>query len=160
MPKYVGVHLLVEGLKIKCPCPLPPLKSSNGSAPKHRGPVKKEPPADKIKPLPKMLKSAATPLQNTSSGVPSPPLLPPEPPVPVPKENFTVHLPMTVKSIHLPYIAQSHSKCLWKRKSEVSGVCSEKDQLCTVEKHQSPSLSLKITASKQSRPGATSTMIA
>ncbi len=157
MPQYVGVNLLVEGFKIKCPCTLPPLRSSNRSAPKHRGPIKeKEPAADKVKPLPKMLfKSAETQLKIASSGVPPPPPLPPEPPVPIPVETFTLHLPMTVKSVHLPISAQSHSVFLWKKRPEVSKVCSEKVQPCTMEKHQGPSLPLEITVTKQSRPAAT-----
>ncbi|XP_044079370.1 tubulin monoglycylase TTLL3-like isoform X3 [Siniperca chuatsi] len=162
VPQYVGVNLLVEGFKIKCPCALPPLRSSIRSAPKHQGPVKeKEPAADKAKLLPKMLsKSAETPLKNTSSGVPPPPPLPPELPVPVPIETFTLHLPMTVKSIHLPISAQSHSVFLWKRRPEVSKVCSEKVQPCTTEKHQGLSLPPEITVSKQPTQAATSTLSA
>ncbi|XP_076607634.1 tubulin monoglycylase TTLL3-like [Chaetodon auriga] len=111
VPQYVGVHLLVEGFKIKCPCPLPPLSTYNHSAPKHRGYIKKkEPAADKVKPLPKLLlKSAEMQLRNASRGVLPAPLLPPEPPVPVPTETFTLQLPRTVKSIHLPFSTQSHS---------------------------------------------------
>lgn len=164
MPQYVGVNLRVEGFKIKCPCPLPPLRSSNRSAPKHRGLAKeKEPAADKVKTLPKMtLKSAETQLKNTSSGVLPPPPLPPEPPVPIPVETFTFHLPMTVsKSIHLPISGQSHSVLLWKRRPELSKICSEKVPApCTAEKHQSRSLPREITVPKQPRREATSTLSA
>ncbi|TDH14521.1 hypothetical protein EPR50_G00043390 [Perca flavescens] len=162
VPQYVGVNLLVEGFKVKCPCPLPPLRSSNRSAPKRRRPVKeKEPAGEKVKPLPKMLlKSAEAPLKNISSGVLPPPPLPSEPPGPFPIETFTIHLPMTVKSIHLPISDQSHSVLLWKRRPEVSKVCSEKDQPCTTEKHQGPTLSLEINVPKQSRQATTSTLSA
>ncbi|XP_038553942.1 tubulin monoglycylase TTLL3-like isoform X2 [Micropterus salmoides] len=158
VPQYVGINLLVEGFKIKCPCPLPPLRSSNRPAPKHRRPIKEKEP-DKVKSLPKILsKSAETPLQNTSSRVLPPPPVPPEPPVPVPIETFTLHLPMTVTSIHLPISAQSHSVFLWKSRPEVSKGCSEKVQPCTIENDQGPSLPLEITVQKQSREAATSTL--
>ncbi|KAM9362202.1 tubulin monoglycylase TTLL3 [Symphorus nematophorus] len=158
VPQYVGVNLLVEGFQIKCPCPLPPLRSFNHSAPKHRGPAKeKEPTAEKVKPLPKLLlRSAKTRLRNTSSGVPPPPLLPPEPPVI--SKSVTLDLPMTVSSFHLPLHAQSHSVFLSKRRAKESKACSEKDQTCTSEKHRSPSLHLEITVPKESRPAATSTL--
>ncbi|XP_035518480.1 tubulin monoglycylase TTLL3-like [Morone saxatilis] len=159
VPQYVGVNLLVEGFKIKCPCPLPPLGSPTRSAQKPRGPVKeKEPAADKVKPLPKvLLKSAESLLKNFY--VPSPPLLPPEPPpVPVSIETFIPLLPMTVKSIHLPFSAQPQSVILWKRRSKETKVCPEEVQPCTTEKHQGPSL--EITVQKQSLPAAASTMSA
>uniref|UniRef100_A0A8C4HQI8 Tubulin monoglycylase TTLL3 n=1 Tax=Dicentrarchus labrax TaxID=13489 RepID=A0A8C4HQI8_DICLA len=158
VPQYVGVNLLVEGFKIKCPCPLPPLGSPNRSAQKHRGPVKeRELAADKVKPLPKvLLKSAESSLKNAH--VPPPPLLPPEPPVPVSIETFLPLLPMTVRSIHLPFSAQPHSVFLWKRKSKETKVCQEEVQPCTIEKHQGPSL--EITVQKQSLPAAASTMTA
>ncbi|XP_059185040.1 tubulin monoglycylase TTLL3-like isoform X2 [Centropristis striata] len=161
VPQYVGVNLLVEGFKIRCPCPLPPLRSSNRSATKRRGPTKeKEPATERVKPLPKMLlKNAETQLKNISSGVPPPPLRP-DPPVSVPIESFELHLPMTVKSIHLPMSAQPHSVLLWKRRPEVSKVCAERVQPCTVEKDQRPSLSLEITGPKQTRQAATSTLSA
>ena len=136
MPQYVGVNLLVEGFKIRCPCPLPSLRSSNRSAQKHSGPVKEKEPAEKVKPLPERLSnSAETQLKNTSSGVPSLPPLPPERSVPVPVESATLHLPMTVKIIHLPVDTQSHPALLWKRRPEVSNVCSEKVQPRPTEKH-------------------------
>ncbi|KAM6947949.1 LOW QUALITY PROTEIN: tubulin monoglycylase TTLL3-like [Lycodopsis pacificus] len=48
MPQYVGANLLVEGYNIRCRRSLPPLQSSDRSAPKHCGPVKeKEPKAEK-----------------------------------------------------------------------------------------------------------------
>ncbi|XP_054472909.1 tubulin monoglycylase TTLL3-like [Anoplopoma fimbria] len=121
VPQYVGVNLLVEGYKIRRPCSLPPLHSSNCAATKHCGPVKKkDPKAKKVKPLPKrLLKTAETQLKNSSSGVPPPPL-PPELPVLDPDETFSLHLPMTVTSIHLPISTQSHSVPLWKRRPEVS----------------------------------------
>ncbi|XP_033482115.1 tubulin monoglycylase TTLL3-like [Epinephelus lanceolatus] len=161
VPKYVGINLLVEGYKMKCPCPLPPLRSSNRSAPKRRGPVKKkEPAAEKIKPLPKMLLKNAETQKNTSSRVPPPPPLPPELPVPVHIETVTLHMPVTMKSIHQPVSAQSHNVLLWKRRSEVSKVCSEKVQPSATEKQQGPSLSLEITVLKQSRQAAASTLSA
>ncbi|KAG8007444.1 Tubulin monoglycylase TTLL3 [Nibea albiflora] len=150
VPQYIGVHLLVEGFKIKCPNPLPPLRSANRSALKHRG-VHKEKELQ-----PKMLKNAETD-QNVSSGILPPLLVPPDPPVPVPVETFTPHLPVTVRSIHLPFSTRSHSVFLCRRRPDVSKVYTEKVQTRTMEKHQSP---LEITAIKQSRPAATSTMSA
>lgn len=146
---------------MKCPCPLPPLRSSNRSAPKRRGPVKeKEPAAEKIKPLPKMLLKNAETQKNTSSRVPPPPPLPPELPVPVHIETVTLHMPVTMKSIHQPVSAQSHNVLLWKKRSEVSKVCSEKVQPSATEKQQGPPLSLEITVLKQSRQAAASTLSA
>ncbi|XP_073324822.1 tubulin monoglycylase TTLL3-like [Pagrus major] len=131
VPQYVGVNLLVEGFKVKCPCPLPPLRSFTRLAPERRGSIKeKEPAASKR--LPKI----KTQLKNTSSVVPPPSLLPPEPPVPIPIETITLRLPMTVTSIQLPLSAQPYPEFLQKRRSEVSKVCSEKDQ--------SPALTLEI----------------
>ncbi|XP_042351378.1 tubulin monoglycylase TTLL3-like isoform X2 [Plectropomus leopardus] len=161
VPQYVGVNLLVEGNKIRCPCPLPPLRSSNRSAPKRCSPVKgRGPAAEKVKPLPKMLlKSAETQLNNASSVIPPPPL-PPETLVPSTIETFTLHLPMTVKSVHQPISAPPHSVLLWKRRAEVSKVCSEKVQPSAAEKQRAPSLSLEIAVPKQSRQAASSTLSA
>lgn len=151
VPQYVGVNLLVEGFKIKCPCPLPPLRSFIRSAPKRRGSIKeKRPAADKTKRLPKI----KTQIKTTGSMIPPPSLLPLELPVPVPIpiETFTLRLPMTVKSIHLPLSAQLYPEFVQKRKSEVSKVCSEKDQC--------PALTVEIVVPQQSRPAATHTMSA
>ncbi|XP_030274823.1 tubulin monoglycylase TTLL3-like isoform X3 [Sparus aurata] len=149
VPQYVGVSLLVEGFKIKCPCPLPPLRSFTRSAPKRRGSIKeKRPAADETKRLPKI----KTQLKTTGSVVPPPSLLHLELPVPIPVETFTLRLPMTVKSTHLPLSAQPYPEFVQKRKSEVSEVCSEKDQC--------PALTVEIVVPKQSRPAATSTMSA
>lgn len=149
VPQYVGVSLLVEGFKIKCPCPLPPLRSFTRSAPKRRGSIKeKRPAADETKRLPKI----KTQLKTTCSVVPPPSLLHLELPVPIPVETFTLRLPMTVKSTHLPLSAQPYPEFVQKRKSEVSEVCSEKDQC--------PALTVEIVVPKQSRPAATSTMSA
>ncbi|XP_036956143.1 tubulin monoglycylase TTLL3-like isoform X2 [Acanthopagrus latus] len=149
VPQYVGVNLLVEGFRIKCPCPLPPLRSFTRSAPKRRGSIReKRPAADKTKRLPK-IKSQ---LKSTSSVVPPPSLPPLELPVPIPVESFRLHLPMTVKSFHLPFSAQPYPEFVQKRKSEVSKVCSRKDQ-CSA-------LTVEIAVPKQSRPAATSTMSA
>uniref|UniRef100_UPI0037E77CD5 tubulin monoglycylase TTLL3-like n=1 Tax=Semicossyphus pulcher TaxID=241346 RepID=UPI0037E77CD5 len=145
VPQYVGVNLLVEGFKIKCPCSLPPLRSFNHSAPKHRGPVKeKEPAEDKVKPLPrKSLKGAE--LKTSSSRVLLPPPLFTQPTVPVP-----------VETLHLPICAQAHSVFQLKRRPELSKACSEKVKPNSIEQHQSPSLPHKITALKQPRQAASS----
>lgn len=116
---------------MKCPCPLPPLRSSNSSRPKHRGLVeKKDPEEKKLKPLPKMsLKNAESQHKNTSNGV-----LPPDLPGLVSTQTFTLYLPMSVhKSIHTPVTDQSHSVLLWKRRAELSKVHSRKSS-CTAEK--------------------------
>nr|XP_046240461.1 tubulin monoglycylase TTLL3-like isoform X2 [Scatophagus argus] len=159
VPQYVGIQLLVEGFKIKWPRHFPPLRSSRRSVSKRRAPLKEKKTADnKITPLPEMLlKCAETQLQNTGSGDPPPRLRPPEPHVLKPAENFTPRLPLTMKSIHVPSGAQSHPEFLWKSRPEVSKVCSEEDQLPTIQKHQGLSLPLEVTVPKQSRPAATST---
>ncbi|KAK9529430.1 hypothetical protein VZT92_013521 [Zoarces viviparus] len=51
MPQYIGVNLLVEGFNIRCHRSLPPLRSSDRSAPKHCGPVKKKEPQAEKPPL-------------------------------------------------------------------------------------------------------------
>uniref|UniRef100_A0A672I2Q9 Tubulin tyrosine ligase-like family, member 3 n=1 Tax=Salarias fasciatus TaxID=181472 RepID=A0A672I2Q9_SALFA len=68
IPQYVGVNLLVEGFAIKGASPLPPLRSSKRSAPKHRGAITEKNPAEKVKLLPKM-RAVKSLLQNTSGTV-------------------------------------------------------------------------------------------
>ncbi|XP_074466854.1 tubulin monoglycylase TTLL3-like isoform X1 [Sebastes fasciatus] len=121
VPQYVGVNLLVEGSKIRCPYRLPPLRASACSSLKRRSPIKeKKPAAEKVMPLPRWLKSAETRLRNISSVLPPPPLFPlPHPPVPAPIETFSLPLPMTVKSTHLPISAKSHSVRWCKRRPKV-----------------------------------------
>ncbi|TMS19093.1 Tubulin monoglycylase TTLL3 [Larimichthys crocea] len=151
VPQYLGVHLLVEGFKIKCPNSLPPLRSANHSALKHRGALKEK------ELQPKMLKNAESDHKNVSSGILPSLLVPPDPPVPIPVETFTPHLPMNVRSIHLPFNTQSNSAFLCRRRPDVSKVYTEKVQTRMIENHQNP---LEITSIKQSRPAATSTMSA
>ncbi|XP_034387893.1 tubulin monoglycylase TTLL3-like isoform X1 [Cyclopterus lumpus] len=125
VPQYVGVNLLVEGYNVGRHCSLPPLHSSIRSAPK-RSIKEKEPKAEKVKTLPKMLlKRAETRFKHISSGVPPP--LPPEMTQSAPVETFSLYLPMTVTSIHLPISTKSPSVLLWKRPPEVS----EEVQPCT-----------------------------
>ncbi|KAK5872915.1 hypothetical protein PBY51_013573 [Eleginops maclovinus] len=153
VPQYVGVNLLVEGNKIRCPCPLPPL---NCSGPK-RCSREKEPAVEKVKSLPKMLLKSQ--FKNISSGIPPPSPLPPDPPVSVTKKGFALHLPMTVRTIQLTTNAQSHSALLWKRKREVPKFSSEKVQTCNLKKDQGLSLSLEIIP-KQPRQATTSSFSA
>ncbi|TKS70986.1 Tubulin monoglycylase TTLL3 [Collichthys lucidus] len=151
VPQYLGVHLLVEGFKIKCPNSLPPLRSANRSALKQRGALKEK------ELQPKMLKNAESDHKNVSSGILPSLLVFPDPPVPVPVETFTPHLPMTVRSIHLPFSTQSNSVFLCKRRPDVSKVYTEKVQTRMIENHKNP---LEITSIKQFRPAATSTISA
>ncbi|XP_041638384.1 tubulin monoglycylase TTLL3-like isoform X2 [Cheilinus undulatus] len=152
VPQYVGVNLLVKGFKIKSPCSLPPLRSFNRSASKHCNPAKeKEPAADKTKPLPRRSFKDSE-LKDRSTGVPVPP-----PPfklkLSVPGPAEMLHLPTTVdRSVALPISARDHSVLLCRRRSEMSKVCSDREQLY----QQSASLPLKITAPKQSAQAARS----
>ncbi|KAM7006170.1 LOW QUALITY PROTEIN: tubulin monoglycylase TTLL3 [Tautogolabrus adspersus] len=153
VPQYVGVNLLVEGFKIKCPCTFPPVRSSNRSALKHPGPAKeKEPATNKAKPLSQKLFEDAELKTKSKLVLLPPPTFKLEPTMPEPVG--TLHLPMTVnKSIHLPKAAHAHSLILYKRNSE-SKVCSKNEQLCSIEK-QSASLPLEINVPKQSTQAAT-----
>ncbi|XP_037345795.2 tubulin monoglycylase TTLL3-like isoform X2 [Pungitius pungitius] len=118
MPPYIGVNLLVNGCKIKPPCSLPPMRSPNNSAAKRHDPVKKQPKAEQVNPVPKLLsKSAQSQINYTSKGVTS---LPPLPPVPAPVKIVSPNLPMTVTSIPLPISPTSNTVLLWKRKPKVS----------------------------------------
>uniref|UniRef100_A0A665UW97 Tubulin tyrosine ligase-like family, member 3 n=1 Tax=Echeneis naucrates TaxID=173247 RepID=A0A665UW97_ECHNA len=108
VPQFVGLNLLVEGFKIKSPCLLPPLRSSDITAPKNCGLAKEKKPAGKkLKPL---SNKKETQPRHISSMVLPPPPLPHEPPMPIPGETVTLHLPMTVnRSIHLLRTTQPHS---------------------------------------------------
>lgn len=119
MPQYVGVNLLVEGNNVGHPCSLPPLHTSVRSAAKCS--IKeKEPRAEKIKTLPKMLlKGAQTQLKPISREV-APPLPPDLPQTANPVETVSLHLPMIVTAIHLPISAKSPPVLLWKRQPKVS----------------------------------------
>lgn len=155
VPQYVGVNLLVEGCRIECSCPIPLLRPSNCSGPKPYGTNKeKETAAEKVKPLPKTFKRADMLLKTMSSRVPHPP----QPPVPIHIETFTLHLPMTVnRSIHLPVISHSHSVSL-KKRLEVSKTSKVKVKLCTTEKHQGQPLPLEFTTLEQVKEGAMGTI--
>ncbi|XP_026202705.1 tubulin monoglycylase TTLL3-like isoform X2 [Anabas testudineus] len=144
VPQYVGVNLLVEGFKIKRP--------SNRSAMKHQSAIKeRDPAAEKVK-AKVLLKSAETQLKNnSSSALPPPPLLPPETPVTDPVETFALHVPMTIKAIHPPTGGQPVFS--WKKKDEVTKICSDKVHPCPTEKHEGHSLELMV--SKQSEEAAT-----
>nr|XP_061814132.1 tubulin monoglycylase TTLL3-like [Nerophis lumbriciformis] len=72
VPQYVGVKLFIEGLRLKDTCLLPPLRPLNRSASKYRG-TKKEMAQEKVKPLPKVVKSAISPIKNISEKVPTQP---------------------------------------------------------------------------------------
>ncbi|TNN40233.1 Tubulin monoglycylase TTLL3 [Liparis tanakae] len=119
VPQYVGVNLLVEGNNVRRPFSLPPLHPSVRSAAKCS--IKeKEPRAEKVKTLPKMLlKRPQTQLKPISRGVALP--LPPDlPQTANPVEAVSLHLPMTVTSIHPPNSAKSPPVLLWKRQPKVS----------------------------------------
>ncbi|XP_077948490.1 tubulin monoglycylase TTLL3 isoform X3 [Gasterosteus aculeatus] len=116
VPQYVGVNLNVDGYKIPGPCSLPPMRSPNRSTAKRHGPVKKQPKAEKVTPLPKLLsKSAQSQINYISKGV-TPPPAPPLPPVPAPVKIFSPNLPMTITANPLHISPASNSVLLWKRK--------------------------------------------
>uniref|UniRef100_A0AAQ5XEU1 Tubulin tyrosine ligase-like family, member 3 n=1 Tax=Amphiprion ocellaris TaxID=80972 RepID=A0AAQ5XEU1_AMPOC len=142
VPQYLGSNLLVKGCAIKSPCPLPALRSSNCSTPKHQNPIRKNPAAENVKHLPNVpLKSAETPLKNSSSEVLQLPPPPFHPGSLMPTEPLTDHQPLTVnKCVHLPL---SHrSVVLYSKSAE--------------DKQQDLSTPLEITAPEQSRQAATS----
>nr|XP_057924848.1 tubulin monoglycylase TTLL3-like [Doryrhamphus excisus] len=117
VPQYVGVNLLIEGFRPKCSRLLPPLRPLDRSTPKYRVKVKKEMSTEKPKPLPKVVKSADTPVKNIHRLPPPPPS---QPPVPIPIETFTLQLPKTGhRSVHVPLNACSHSVFLWRRGLEL-----------------------------------------
>ncbi|KAK2862477.1 hypothetical protein Q5P01_002010 [Channa striata] len=110
VPQYLGVNLLVEGFRIKRP--------PKRSAPKHHGSVKeKDFAAEKVKSK-VLLKSVETQLKEPSNSVRPPRPHPPEPHVTVPVETFplSAHLPMTIKSTHLPIIYPSLTLYFCERK--------------------------------------------
>ncbi|XP_054641026.1 tubulin monoglycylase TTLL3-like isoform X2 [Dunckerocampus dactyliophorus] len=120
VPQYVGVNLLIEGFRLKCSRLLPPLRPLDHSAPKYRVKVKKEMSSEKLKPLPKVVKSADTPVKNMTGKVLRLPPASSQPPVPIPIETFTLQLPKTGhRSIHVPLNACSHSVFLWRRSLEL-----------------------------------------
>ncbi|XP_037108718.1 tubulin monoglycylase TTLL3-like isoform X1 [Syngnathus acus] len=113
IPQYVGVNLFIEGFRLNGTCLLPPLRPFKRSVPKYHG-TKKEIASEKVKSLPKVVKSANTPVKNISNRILPPPV--PQPSVPIPLETFTLQLPKTAHiSVHLPVDACSHSVSLWRR---------------------------------------------